>query len=335
MTETEIQEIQNPTLPEVLQIWEQKPFGITSSSEKWFEYTFIGREEKPLSKKAVVILAHPDDAEDIVGGTIGKLTEQGCDITLVVLTDGRWGIDHNNPMTPSELIRTRLEETLLGAQELGISKVINIGIEDREVPEDPKTDKELLGNLVDILIANPASLYITHASAENNLTKDYHSDHRNTAKLALEAIQRSRNGNGDLNTQPVLLYADTQGARNAHGIVKKGRVMHPKSSAVDVLLDITGTSEKKERAFAHHKTQIANIPDDIAHNYIVQARAVTRFRADQAKRKWMGLMRPTLAEGLSIHTGQGFSTDITRVFARGDMYFPKKGFLRRAAPTFG
>lgn len=329
MIETEIQK----NIPDILSIAEQMPFGIASESEKWFEYTFADRKEKPLAKKAVVVLAHPDDAEDMLGGTIGKLGEQGFDTTLIIVTDGRWGIDHRNPMSQQDLIEKRLEETLLGAAELGISKVINLGIEDREVPEDPKTEKSLLENMVDVLSQNPAGVYITHATPENNVTKDYHADHRNTAKLALEAIQRSRNGNSEMAEQPILLYADTQGARNAHGLVRLGGKMLPKASTVDFLLHINSAIHRKEKAFSYHQTQISNIPEDISHDYVTQGREVSRFRAGQARRRL--LRRPKFAEGLSLHTGQGFSTDIARIFNKKDISLPKKHFIRRDAPVFG
>lgn len=319
---------------DILPIAEQKPFGVVASeSDKWFGYTFPDREEKPFQRSAVVTLAHPDDAEDMVGGTIAKLADEGFDITLVIITDGRWGIDHRNPMSQQDLVRIRLEETLLGAHELGVRKIVNLGIEDREVYEDPKTDKDLLGLLVDVYKENPASLYITHATPENNLTKDYHADHRNTAKLALEGIQRSRNGNGEMNEQPILLYADTQGARNAHGIVRRFGKILPRSANIDFLLDIGSTLQKKEIAFSQHVTQIGNTPEDIAHDYVTQSREVTRFRARQARRKFF--RKPTFAEGLSVHTGQGFSTEITRVLPRKDIFIPKRLSSRRSTLIFG
>ncbi|HEX7042448.1 MAG TPA: PIG-L family deacetylase [Patescibacteria group bacterium] len=314
-------------------IAEYKPFGISSTSEKWFEYSFSENKEFPIDKRAVVILAHPDDGEDILGGTIGKLVERGFDITLVIITDGRWGIDHRNSMTQEELINKRLEETILGASELGVRKVINLGIEDREVPEDPKSDPYLLENLVDVLKKNPAGLYLTHANSENNNTKDYHADHRNTSKLTLEAIQRSRNGNANLNTQPILLYADTQGARNAHGIMRKFGKTFPRASTVDFLLDIGLKIQEKENAFSRHLTQINNTPDDILHDYVAQSREVAKFRAKQARRRFF--VRPQFAEGLSIHTGQGFNTDIFNLFNKKDIFMPKKHFTRRSAPIFG
>ncbi len=317
---------------EIVPMAKQTPFGLLSESDKWFEHTFPKGEENSIHKKAVVILAHPDDAEDLLGGTIVKLSEQGFDTTLVIVTDGQWGVDHRNPMSPNDLIRIRLEETLLGARGLGVGKVINLGIEDREVPEDPKADKVLLHNLVEVLSQNPASVYLTHATPENNDTKDYHADHRNTAKLALEAIQRPRNGNGEMAEQPLLLYADTQGARNAHGITRRlGRVF-PKAAAVDMLIDITEVVWRKEKAFSFHMTQIGNTPKDVAHDYVVQGREVSRFRARQARRRF--LRKPHFAEGLSLHTGHGFSTDITRVFKSKDVFTPKRIFTRRRAPIF-
>lgn len=41
-----------------------------------------------MSYDALVIAAHPDDAETQMGGTLAKLSEQGQRILLVDLTDG-------------------------------------------------------------------------------------------------------------------------------------------------------------------------------------------------------------------------------------------------------
>ena len=93
----------------ILPIHEQKPFGIINSeSDRWFQYTFPDREDRPMQQHAVVTLAHPDDAEDILGGTIATLSQQGFDITLVIVTDGRWGIDHRNPMDQQDLVQNYL-----------------------------------------------------------------------------------------------------------------------------------------------------------------------------------------------------------------------------------
>ena len=42
-------------------------------------------------KRAIVIFAHADDAEYVCAGTIAKLTQQGCEVTYVVVTDGSKG----------------------------------------------------------------------------------------------------------------------------------------------------------------------------------------------------------------------------------------------------
>ena len=40
-------------------------------------------------KRAMIVAAHPDDAELAMGGTIAKMIEYGWDVVIVDLTDGR------------------------------------------------------------------------------------------------------------------------------------------------------------------------------------------------------------------------------------------------------
>ena len=45
----------------------------------------------PGGQRILVIMAHPDDAEFIFGGTIARLAAEGCDISFVLVTSGNRG----------------------------------------------------------------------------------------------------------------------------------------------------------------------------------------------------------------------------------------------------
>ena len=42
---------------------------------------------------ALVLFAHPDDAEFMCGGTVARWARDGCDVHYVVITDGSAGCD--------------------------------------------------------------------------------------------------------------------------------------------------------------------------------------------------------------------------------------------------
>ena len=48
-------------------------------------------EENNIPESAMVIVAHPDDAEFTVAGTVAAWTKAGCRVTYVVCTDGNTG----------------------------------------------------------------------------------------------------------------------------------------------------------------------------------------------------------------------------------------------------
>jgi LmbE family N-acetylglucosaminyl deacetylase len=74
-------------------------------------------------KKIAVIMAHPDDAEFICGGTVARWAEEGNDIVYVLLTSGDKGSD-DPEMTPERLVATREAEQVAAATLLGAKDVL-------------------------------------------------------------------------------------------------------------------------------------------------------------------------------------------------------------------
>src|SRR5438067_13063476 len=80
----------------------------------------------PGGQRILVIMAHPDDAEFICGGTIARLAADGCDISYVLVTSGNRG-SHEADMTIERLAKIREEEQRHAADTLGVSEVTFIG----------------------------------------------------------------------------------------------------------------------------------------------------------------------------------------------------------------
>ena len=78
------------------------------------------------ARSMVAVFAHPDDAEHLFGGTVGKLAKSGSEINYVVCTDGSRGApDAETP--DEEVARTRADEQLAAARVLGVSEVVFLG----------------------------------------------------------------------------------------------------------------------------------------------------------------------------------------------------------------
>ena len=83
-----------------------------------------------MSYDALVIAAHPDDAETQMGGTLAKLTDQGQRILLVDLTDGE----------PTEFAEAgvRAQQAKEAARILGVER-LSLGLQDRLLTDTMET----------------------------------------------------------------------------------------------------------------------------------------------------------------------------------------------------
>ncbi len=86
----------------------------------------------PGGQRILVIMAHPDDAEFICGGTIARLAAESCDISYVLVTSGNRG-SHEPGMTMERLAKIREEEQRRAADALGVRDVTFLGHNDGEV----------------------------------------------------------------------------------------------------------------------------------------------------------------------------------------------------------
>ncbi|MDX1447738.1 MAG: PIG-L deacetylase family protein [Acidimicrobiia bacterium] len=93
--------------------------------------------------RALSIAAHPDDAEFGAGGTLAKWARAGCEVTLLIATDGSKGT-WDPDMSPAELAAARRAEAVAAAKVLGASPdVIFLDHIDGELHHSPALQEEL------------------------------------------------------------------------------------------------------------------------------------------------------------------------------------------------
>ena len=87
-----------------------------------------------MSYDALVLSAHPDDAESQMGGTLAKLSEKGQRILIVDLTDGE----------PTEFAEpgVRAKQANEAARILGVER-ISLGLQDRLFESGFSTSNDL------------------------------------------------------------------------------------------------------------------------------------------------------------------------------------------------
>lgn len=122
---------------------------------------------------AMVIGAHPDDAELCCGGTIAKLTKEGKNVVLVDLTRGEMGTRGNPEL--------RAQEAKLAAEILGVKERVNLSMRDGYINDSP----EALIELITVIRKYRPKMIITHPHFER------HPDHEASHKLVRNALFKS------------------------------------------------------------------------------------------------------------------------------------------------
>lgn len=141
-------------------------------------------EESP-GRRALVIAAHPDDAEFGAAGTAYLWSRAGWEFYYLVCTNGAKGSDDES-LKPAELTLLRREEQRAAAALLGVRDVFFLDYEDGEL----NPTRELLGDVVRYIRQLRPDAVFTH-DPESVIIRDSfinHRDHRVTGLTAVDAV---------------------------------------------------------------------------------------------------------------------------------------------------
>jgi LmbE family N-acetylglucosaminyl deacetylase len=133
----------------------------------------------------LVIIAHPDDAEFTVAGTVARWVKEGARVVYVVCTDGSRG--SNEPDKPPEVMKPlRHKEQQEAARILGVQDVIFLDYEDGSLEPSMELRRDLTRLIrryrPDVVICQDPSGLFRGNSYVN------HPDHRAAGEAALYAI---------------------------------------------------------------------------------------------------------------------------------------------------
>lgn len=73
----------------------------------------------------MAVIAHPDDADIWCGGTLRTYYEEGHEISIIVVTNGRTGT--NEPVSDTWLIQTRQQEQEASAKTYHAQQLLFLG----------------------------------------------------------------------------------------------------------------------------------------------------------------------------------------------------------------
>lgn len=117
-------------------------------------YTQEMSVHEPGGGKVVVLAPHMDDETLGCGGTIARHAQAGAQITVVFLTDGRYGASYKGLTAPArerrqrETIDTRKQEAQRAAQVLGVRSLMFLDAEDTQLQADRRVP-ELLRDILE------------------------------------------------------------------------------------------------------------------------------------------------------------------------------------------
>lgn len=209
--------------------------------------------------RVLAVAAHPDDLEQLCGGTLARYVLEGHDVTMVHVSRGdRGSFVH----TMEEIAALRHNEARAAAALIGATHV-SMGLSDGEVSSADLRQRDAA---IDVIRAARPDVLITHHPA------DYMPDHVETGRLFEEA--------SFVATLP--LYETTE---PPHGVVPAVFYMDTLAGlgfSPTEYVDISSTLDTKLASLAAHESQVDWLRDHDGVDVIEQTRIVSAFRGFQA-----------------------------------------------------
>jgi LmbE family N-acetylglucosaminyl deacetylase len=192
-----------------------------------------------VPQSAMVIVAHPDDAEFTVAGTVAKWTQAGCKVVYVLCTSGNAGT-HEPGMTREKIAAIREEEQRAACQVLGVKDVVFLRHDDGTL----QPTLELRRDLVRLIRYFKPEAVITEDPTALFYGDDYinHPDHRAAGQAAIDAVAPAA-------AMP-LLWPEEGEPHRVRQMYVGG------SDKPNVWIDLSDTLEIKIEALRRHKSQM-------------------------------------------------------------------------------
>jgi LmbE family N-acetylglucosaminyl deacetylase len=197
------------------------------------------------AERVMVIMAHPDDAEFTVAGTVAKWAREGKIVIYVICTDGSRG--SNDPkVRPKQMVAVRRAEQDAAARVLGVEEVVYLGYEDGTLEPSLALRRDLTRVIrryrPDIVICQDPTVRYYGDGYLN------HPDHRAAGDAALDAVFPSAR------TRYIFpeLLAEGLEPHKVREVLIRG------SLSPNFWVDISDTIELKIAALKKHESQVSH-----------------------------------------------------------------------------
>ena len=200
-----------------------------------------------VPERAMVIFAHPDDAEIGSGGVMAKWVAAGCEVTYVLCTNGSAGTADRS-LTPTELARRRADEQRAAADFMGVRHVVMLGYPDGELEDS----RAFLGDVVRALRRYRPHTVFVHDPYR--IRTFQHRDHRKAGIVATDAVYPFARDH---------LHFSEQIAGEGLEPHRVRELWYWGADEPDVIVDVSDWIDRQIAALARHESQMSgfNVPE--------------------------------------------------------------------------
>lgn len=238
-----------------------------------------------VPERVLVVVAHPDDIDFGVAGTVAQLTRAGSHVAYCLVTSGEAGED-DMTVSSEELSAMREAEQTTAAAEVGVTSLHWLHHPDGMV----EANHGLRCDISRVIRIEKPDLVITQ-SPERNYDSVYgsHPDHTETAEATLRAV-----------------YPDARNPRAfTTELLDEGYEPHAVPQVwishvePNLFVDITDTFDAKLRALRSHQSQVAKRDEE--------------FDLDKMMREWGQRLAATAAKSGVAHFEQDRLAEAFRI----------------------
>lgn len=197
-------------------------------------------------KRALVIVAHPDDIEFGTAGTVAVWTDAGIEVTYCIVTDGSAGSNDPN-VGLAALVEQRRREQIEAAACVGVTDVRFLGYQDGTLQPTIELRRDLTRLIRElrpqrVVIMDP-TMVIFHSPQFDYIN---HPDHRAAGEASLYAIFPSAE------SRPIFPELLAEGLEPHH----VEEVWMSLSEPVNRYVDISAVAERKYASLLCHRSQL-------------------------------------------------------------------------------
>jgi LmbE family N-acetylglucosaminyl deacetylase len=228
--------------------------------------------EKDLEiQRAMVVYAHPDDAEFGLAGTMAKWARAGVEITYCMVTNGASGSDDPN-MTREKLRDTRYAEQREAAKILGVKNCVFLGYEDGYLYPTLEVRRDVARQ---IRIHKPDVLFTMDPTLRIGGNYINHPDHIAAGEVTLRSI------NPDASTRNMFPELWKEEHLEPH---KPKALFLLAFGEADTVVDISDVIDTKIKALLAHKSQLFPGAEDMIRGWAKETGKAKGYKAAESFR---------------------------------------------------